>query len=142
MRYDGEEHNPKISTFRGAQANDSGILRIKACSITLQRKASTSGAYMIFAENGGSVFLDGDNDSQDNCIIELSGDASCTARASTGSIILTTGSNFTAVVQGEVTGKRYTVVNGGHISIGGKGAEFFPGTEDGTVESATFSWYR
>lgn len=97
---------------------------------------------MLFAEDGGQLNLIGDNDSQDNSTLQLSGDTSYTARASNGTIAVSSGTNYSAVIQGEVTGQRYEAVNGGHISVGGKGPDFFPGTTAGSVETSTYSWYK
>lgn len=39
-------------------------------------------------------------------------------------------------------GKRYTCTSGGSINVNGLGPEYFPGTIAGTVDSATYSWYK
>ncbi len=46
-----------------------------------------------------------------------------------------------------VTGRRFRVLSGGQCTVpnnseGEKDLEYFPGNEDGTVESSTFSWYK
>lgn len=41
-----------------------------------------------------------------------------------------------------LTGKRYNAVNGGSIRTDESGPEYFPGSGAGTVDAATFSWYK
>lgn len=45
--------------------------------------------------------------------------------------------NFT----GNVTGKRYDLTGGSHVAGTGGSATFFPGDEEGTVQSSTYCWY-
>ena len=40
------------------------------------------------------------------------------------------------------TGKRYACSSGGSINTANAGAEFFPGSEAGTVEASTYSWCK
>lgn len=50
-----------------------------------------------------------------------------------GTVIMNIGNTLT----GNVTGKRYRALNGGHILVGGRGEEAIPGTIDGTVDAVS-----
>lgn len=43
---------------------------------------------------------------------------------------------------GEMTGKRYSIGGGGKCNVNGLGPDYFPGSTDGSVDSASFSWYK
>lgn len=74
--------------------------------------------------------------------IICSGRSTNFAYAGGGYISRNTGYRYMMRFSGAYAGKRYSAVAGGRISLGGVGAEYFPGSEAGTVESSTYSWYK
>ena len=74
--------------------------------------------------------------------IICSGRSTNFAYAGGGYISRNTGYTYMMRFSGAYAGKRYSAVAGGRISSGGAGAEYFPGSGAGTVESSTYSWYK
>ena len=91
--------------------------------------------------SGGEIRLTGSNNSQDACTLTVSGDCTNFAGAYGGKIIREDSTIYKCLIQGTVTGKRYMAFFGGSINTTGGGAEFFPGTEAGTVSDVSCSWY-
>ena len=97
---------------------------------------------VLCAERGGSIYFMRTTSSDYDLVIPCTG--SCTQFASLfdGGAIkpFSTGSQLTFSGAG-VTGQRYSVLTGSYINGAGS-TTYFPGTEDGTVESATYCWYK
>lgn len=49
---------------------------------------------------------------------------------------------LTFAASGSVTGRRYRLLNGSYCSVLGRGAEYFPGSEDGYLDASTYCWYK
>ena len=74
--------------------------------------------------------------------IVCSGRSTNFAYAGGGLISRNTGYTYRMRFSGTYTGKRYSAVSGGRINTERAGAEYFPGSEEGTVETSSYSWYR
>ena len=74
--------------------------------------------------------------------IVCSGRATCFAGIGGGSFSRNTGYTHKMRFSGPFTGKRYVITGGGSANTERAGAEYFPGTEPGTVEADTYSWYK
>lgn len=74
--------------------------------------------------------------------IVCSGRATCFAGIGGGSFSRNTGYTYKMRFSGPFTGKRYVITGGGSANTERAGAEYFPGTEPGTVEADTYSWYK
>lgn len=103
-------------------------------------KGNAQAAYVIFAQSGHININDSYvTDSGSNYNIVCDGTVTATIGASVSSTVanLRAGGNHVHFT-GSVTGKRYEVDTGSNIiaPIGG-----FPGTESGTVQTSTYSWY-
>lgn len=91
----------------------------------------------IVAYDGSNVAIQGYTDAN---AFEMSGSFVYTVHAPGGYINRNVNSN--PVVTGDAMGKRYYCANGGKISTNGGGEEYFPGSEAGTVEESSYSWYK
>lgn len=74
--------------------------------------------------------------------IVCSGRATCFAGIGGGSFSRNTGYTYKMRFSGPFTGKRYVITGGGSANTERAGAEYFPGTEPGTIEADTYSWYK
>lgn len=124
-----------------------GIEAIRFGSIDIREGCSVNGSYEdsqpnrmvgLISYSGGRISLQYPEDSQSP--LGLFGDYSVVAAAEGGTIERAVPN--LGIVIGTATGKRYQVALGGNISVQGAGEEYFPGTQNGTVESSTFSWYK
>jgi hypothetical protein len=63
---------------------------------------------------------------------------------SSGQFDVTSGTNggVRPILTGEVVGKRYTIGSFGLINTSGGGANYFPGSSAGEVNSTTFGVYQ
>lgn len=103
---------------------------------------------VLYASNNGIIYLQGNNDYANaaNCV--SSGECNTFATAAGGGSIAVYSTKyshqyaFTIPENGSVTGKRYVAQTGGTINVGGAGANYFPGDVAGTVDAATYSWYK
>jgi hypothetical protein len=75
-----------------------------------------------------------------NAPLSINGEYTRIAEANGGNIFRATPS--LPIVAGAATGQRYNALGGGTIHTQGGGSEYFPGSIAGSVESATYSWYR
>ena len=91
----------------------------------------------MVAYTGGTIYFLGDTNTYQ---FEISGDFIYTVNANGGTIARNV--NTLPVITGEATGRRYYCAEGGHINTVGGGVEYFPGSIVGTVQDATYSWYR
>jgi len=103
-------------------------------------KGNAQTAYVIFAQSGHVNINDSYvTDSGSNYNIVCNGTVTATIAATVSSTVANLRASGNHVhFTGSVTGKRYEVSGGSNIiaPLGG-----FPGTESGTVESETYSWY-
>lgn len=100
--------------------------------------------HVLCAERGGSIFLRGVYDDQNNPV--TTGEYACSGshdvflREFQVGSLNTLGGGTLTYFTGSMAGKRYSLT-GGSYAAGGLGADFFPGDEAGTVESSTYCWY-
>lgn len=110
-------------------------------------KATNSAGYVLnaaFTSGSARIAFFG-SDTQTYCYI--SGDYSNVISTSNAFISANTNGPLSDVIVttpgGETcTGRRYRAEAGGAIDTVGGGPEFFPGTEAGSVDSSTYSWYK
>ena len=63
--------------------------------------------------------------------------------ASSGTILLNPAYTYpTQFVYDNFSGVRYTAISGGKINTSGAGSNYFPGDQEGTIDSSTYSWYK
>jgi hypothetical protein len=97
---------------------------------------------VLAAQRGGSIYFMRITGSDYDLVIPCTGSCTHFAQLFDGGAIkpFSTGGQFTFSGAG-VTGKRYEVSSGSYINGAGS-PTYFPGTEDGTVEAATYCWYK
>lgn len=142
--YNGEppEYSRRVRLFTTATG---GVISFSATSKARKsinfNKGNATELSVFVSGTGGEIRFLGSNDSQDECTLAVSGDCTNFAGAYGGKIIREDATIYKCLIQGTVTGKRYTAISGGSLNTAGGGAEFFPGTEEGSVSAATYSWY-
>lgn len=105
----------------------------------------------IFASNGANstLYLDGSNTAgtKENLYIKCNGFTDCANASSKGMISSYGVGSTVAILRPKMAsgytanGQRYRCVSGGAMNMG-YGADFFPGSEAGTAEASTYSWYK
>lgn len=100
---------------------------------------------LMINASGGELYLVRSRETFATHKVLCSGAVSVVAQAEVKGSILHTGSgtnvfSFEPESGKTITGKRYNCVTGGTINAGD--ADYFPGTTAGTVDSATYSWYK
>lgn len=128
-----------IQAFNYANVNLSGTTTIKAINT---RGRSVDG---LFAAGNSRISILGGSSTQ--YIVYVSGDIINVAHVSTGQITANTnGPQIDATVEvpenETLTGRRYRVEAGGSINTNGGGAEYFPGTTEGVLDTSTYCWYK
>lgn len=102
---------------------------------------------MLNASSGGQILLVRSRTEVATQKIYCQGAATRVAQTEYKGMILHTGSgsnifSFEVPSGQSVSGKRYHCVSGGSISTDDQGANYFPGSSNGTVEAETYSWYK
>lgn len=128
-----------IQAFNYANVNLSGTTTIKAINT---RGRSVDG---LFAAGNSRISILGGSSTQ--YIVYVSGDITNVTHVSTGQITANTnGPQIDATVEvpenETLTGRRYRVEAGGSINTNGGGAEYFPGTTEGVLDTSTYCWYK
>lgn len=128
-----------IQAFNYANVNLSGTTTIKAINT---RGRSVDG---LFAAGNSRISILGGSSTQ--YIVYVSGDIINVTHVSTGQITANTnGPQIDATVEvpenETLTGRRYRVEAGGSINTNGGGAEYFPGTTEGVLDTSTYCWYK
>lgn len=106
----------------------------------------TGNIYCIRGVDSSNIICSVSNNTQDDVTTEVSGaftnfillnNASFTRQASGTYKYI-----FVDKTESSVTGKRYSIINGGSCITAGGGANYFPGNEAGTVDASTYSFYN
>lgn len=128
-----------IQAFNYANVNLSGTTTIKAINT---RGRSVDG---LFAAGNSRISILGGSSTQ--YIVYVSGDIINVTHVRTGQITANAnGPQIDATVEvpenETLTGRRYRVEAGGSINTNGGGAEYFPGTTEGVLDTSTYCWYK
>ena len=147
--YSGESPSSGTATIRMFHAGNSSQLSLCLYSNESSieyHKGNANWLYVFFADGGGTIRIEGSNDSSVEGEITVFGECTSFAMASGGSIFVNSSylvdPVFTVPGDKSATGKRYEATSGGTINTGGQGTEYFPGDSAGTVETASYSWYK
>lgn len=146
----GEAYTTNRCYPRCLGAYDGGILFIDATSNERNtfevQKGNAASMDVLFAEDGGKIGFNGSNTSQAYCTIKGYGTFTRFAKATNGDIAVNSGPINNAIWEvpsdKTATGTRYMVSNRGYIGTGSKGENYFPGDENGTVETESYSVYK
>ena len=121
-----------------------GTITINSLDVVSSRNNENAKIYILYASNGGSIKLNDRNTSPSNTLT-LSGVADVIAQTVNLGRISCSASGaaypFTIVDNGITSTTKYRCLGGGVINTFGKGPDFFPGTNPGTAEASTYSWY-
>ena len=145
--YTGEATSSGTVTIRMLYIGTSSQLYLYTKETSIEyHKGNANWLYVLFASNKGTIEVDGSNDSSEDGEISVFGECTAFAMANGGSIFVNSSylvdPVFTVPGDKPATGKRYEATNGGTINTGGQGTEYFPGDSAGTVEAASYSWYK
>lgn len=130
------------------RAMDGGTLRIEPASVIgrfdtndLPNKVSVS---VLQSSTQGLISSSGTNSAELFPGLGMNADYSTCAFADSGDIRFWSTHPYPPVITNSRTtaGRRYRAQGGGTINVGNRGADFFPGTADGTVDASTYSWYK
>ena len=145
--YTGEAASSGTVTIRMLYVGASSQLNLYTKETSIEYyKGNANWLYVLFAGGKGTIEVDGSNDSSEDGEITVFGECTSFVMASGGSIFVNTSylvdPVFTVPGDKSATGKRYEATSGGTINAGGQGTEYFPGDSAGTVEAASYSWYK
>ena len=121
-----------------------GTITINSLDVVSSCNNKNAKIYILYVSNGGTIKLEDRNVSPSNTLT-LSGVANVTAQTVNLGRISCSSFNatypFTIVDNGITSTTKYKCTGGGVINTFGKGPDFFPGTNPGTVDASTYSWY-
>lgn len=131
---------------------EGGTIRISAtagrqpCIILPDQVLWEAGSICFFRLVSNSLFnASGSNISQDEATLLCKGTCNWFIIISQSSFTRTSSPAYRYIFSlfpgGTVSGARYNINDGGKCVVAGGGAEYFPGTEAGTVDSSTYSFY-
>lgn len=131
----------------GFLASGTGVINLDpgewGSSISFNFSDPTHFRRHALAAEGGTININATNSEGVTTDIACSGSFTEFAYASSkGSIERSVAFENKLFFSGSCTGKRYSCVTGGTINTGNAGAEYFPGDTAGTVDAATYSWYK
>ena len=132
---------------------EGGTIRIAAtggrqpCIILPDHVSWEADSICFFRLVGNSLFTaSGSNTSQDEATLLCKGTCNWFIIISQSSFTRTSSPAYRYIFSlfpgGTVSGARYNINNGGKCVVAGGGAEYFPGTEAGTVDADTYSFYH
>lgn len=131
-------------------ADSSGTLRLAhgtlAHAVSTQKPASGTPSVNVFnVARGGALWLlrsyDADNDPATTNAFGCSGSCDNFIAMWQAGAVNTLGGGTLIAFSGTMSGKRYDLSGGSHVSGTGGSATFFPGDEAGTVQDSTYCWY-
>ena len=133
-----------VRVFRSSNGGQIYILPGTEKKISFSKGNSKEFA-VFFMYSKGFISLNGSNVSQEEANIECTGDCTVFCATAGGAMLVETGGVYRPrFLNGAspVTGTRYTAISGGTIDTGRSGTEYFLGDTPGSVETATYSWYK
>ena len=113
--------------------------------IAFKNNAAEKGILRVFiAQTTGEITFNSTNATEEDCYtIYCEGDCERFCVSNSGVITVdTSNTNRMRFVDNGVTNNyKYYITNGGSISTGNSGTDYFPGTGSGYVQEETYSWY-
>ena len=147
--YNGEAPSSGTATIRMFHAGNSSQLSLclyRNESSIEYHKGNANWLYVFFADGGGTIRIEGSNDSSVGEEIAAFGECTSFVMVTGGNLFVNTSylvdPVFSVPSDKFATGQRYEAKSGGAINVGGQGTEYFPGDSAGTVEDSTYSWYK
>lgn len=135
------------TNFRLIASTGGGTLTINNFNLTYDLKNFALTTHIIFIERDASVLISASNVSQESITSTITDNTQSlqstvnTVYINNGSLTFNGGSTYRGLIQGDITARRYYVVNGGKLMTGGSGTEYLPGDKAGYVQTSTYSFY-
>lgn len=135
------------TNFRLIVSSGGGALTINNFNLTYDLKNFALTTHIIFVERDSLVLISASNVSQESITSTITDNTQSlqstvnTVYINNGSLTFNGGSTYRGLIQGDITARRYYVVNGGKLITSGSGTEYLPGDKAGYVQTSTYSFY-